>query len=308
MLTQAIAGTLAGCIGCQAGVELLEREVKNSLNLFTLATCIFVSLEGLIFHSRFFTVKQAIPTRVYLKIVVIFFIVNLCNNYAMKCNIYFPLFIIFKSGSLLANILFGFVLRNRFYSRKEVASVIIVTCGIVIFTLASYELKSRPTNQESPQFFGIQPFFIGVLLLTTALMLSAYLGVCQEDMYAKHGKHSKESMFMVHLLSIPGFALLSGEIGDALHAVNSTPPMTVLGFGLLLPSAWCYIIGICFLQLFTCRAPPPPILRRHVLSCQASATPAIIRRGSKRASETAAQPLAWPPMPRSQRFARGRSH
>lgn len=37
----------------------------------------------------------------------------------------------------------------------------------------------------------------GVLLLTTALMLSAYLGVCQEDMYAKHGKHSKESMFMV---------------------------------------------------------------------------------------------------------------
>ncbi|VDO88893.1 unnamed protein product [Heligmosomoides polygyrus] len=75
------------------------REVKNSLNLFTLATCIFVSLEGLIFHSRFFTVKQAIPTRVYLKIVVIFFIVNLCNNYAMKCNIYFPLFIIFKSVS-----------------------------------------------------------------------------------------------------------------------------------------------------------------------------------------------------------------
>ena len=35
------------------------------------------------------------------------------------------------------------------------------------------------------------------MLLTTALVLSAYLGVCQEEMYAKYGKHAKESMFMV---------------------------------------------------------------------------------------------------------------
>ncbi|EPB72852.1 hypothetical protein ANCCEY_08066 [Ancylostoma ceylanicum] len=62
MLAQAVAGALAGCVGCQAGVEMLQKEVKDSLNLLTLATCVFVSLEGLIFH-RMLRVKQEIPTR-----------------------------------------------------------------------------------------------------------------------------------------------------------------------------------------------------------------------------------------------------
>ncbi|XGW26071.1 hypothetical protein V3C99_007020, partial [Haemonchus contortus] len=248
MLLQSIAGTLAGCVGCQAGVELLEREVKNSLNLFTLVTCIFVALEGLIFHSKMFTVRQAIPTRVYLKIVVIFFIVNLCNNYAIKCDIYFPLFIIFKSGSLLANIILGYTLRNHFYTRKQISSVIAVTCGIVIFTLASYDPTAHPKSPETVRFFSIQPFFIGIFLLTAALMLSAYLGVCQEDMYRTYGKHAKESMFMVHLLSIPGYALLGPEIVKAFDGASRTPPLNILGYDLILPRAWGYILGICVLQ------------------------------------------------------------
>ncbi|KAL6737730.1 hypothetical protein Aduo_011349 [Ancylostoma duodenale] len=195
MLAQAVAGALAGCVGCQAGVEMLQREVKDSLNLLTLATCVFVALEGLIFH-RMLRVKQAIPTRVYFKIVCIFFVVNFCNNYAIKCDVYFPLFIIFKSGSLLANIIFGYTLRGHSYTTREIFSVFIVTGGIVIFTLASYERKPS-ASASALQFFGIPPFFIGVALLTIALMLSAYLGVCQEDMYREHGKHAKECMFMV---------------------------------------------------------------------------------------------------------------
>ncbi|KAK6039006.1 UAA transporter family protein [Cooperia oncophora] len=185
---------------------------------------------------------------VYLKIVVIFFIVNLCNNYAIKCDIYFPLFIIFKSGSLLANIIFGFVLRNHYYTRKQISSVIAVTCGIVIFTLASYDPTTNPKTTGPAWFFSIQPFFIGVFLLTAALMLSAYLGVCQEDMYRTYGKHAKESMFMVHFLSIPGYALLGDEIIEAFYAANRTPSMNILGYDLLLPTAWGYILGICVLQ------------------------------------------------------------
>ncbi|CAJ0604440.1 unnamed protein product [Cylicocyclus nassatus] len=247
MLAQAVAGTIAGCVGCQAGVELLQKEVKNSLNLLTLATCVFVSLQGLIFHSKMLTVRQEIPTRVYLKIVIIFFIVNLCNNTAIKCDIYFPLFIIFKSGSLLANILFGLLLRGHSYTTREIFSVFVVTGGIVIFTLASYE--NKPSDPSSTfDFFGIPPFFIGVALLSIALMLSAYLGVCQEEMYARYGKHAKESMFMVHTLSIPGYALLGGEIIQAFHAANTTEPFSLLGYDLIVPTAWVYIVGICVLQ------------------------------------------------------------
>ncbi|KAK6015430.1 UAA transporter family protein, partial [Ostertagia ostertagi] len=165
---------------------------------------------------------------VYLKIVVIFFIVNLCNNYSIKCDIYFPLFIIFKSGSLLANIILGFTLRNHFYTRKQIASVISVTCGIVLFTLASYDPVANSKASESVRFFSIQPFFI-------------------EDMYRVYGKHAKESMFMVHFLSIPGYALLGDEIVEAFHAANHTPPLSIFGCDLFIPTAWGYILGICVL-------------------------------------------------------------
>ncbi|KAJ1373110.1 hypothetical protein KIN20_035445 [Parelaphostrongylus tenuis] len=251
MIVQAIAGTLAGCVGCQAGVELLDRQVKNSLNLLTLTTCIFVSLEGLLFYSKLFTVKLSIPIRVYLKIAVLFFFVNLCNNYAIRCNIYFPLFIIFKSGSLLANIILGYLLRGHYYSLREVFSVVMVTAGIAIFTLASYERRnsaSATTSAEMSTVLSIPIFFIGVALLTIALLLSAYLGVCQEDMYRIYGKHAKESMYMVHFLSIPGFALVGSDIIEAFHAAVNTPPISLLGYDLLLPSAWCSIFGICILQ------------------------------------------------------------
>ncbi|KAK5971456.1 UDP-xylose and UDP-N-acetylglucosamine transporter [Trichostrongylus colubriformis] len=151
-------------------------------------------------------------------------------------------------GSLLANIILGFTLRNRFYTRKQIASVIAVTCGIIIFTLASYNPSAYPKTSDSVRFFSIQPFFTGIFLLTAALLLSAYLGVCQEDMYGTYGKHAKESMFMVHFLSIPAYALLGNEITDAFHATNITPPLSIFGYDLLLPRAWAYILGICVLQ------------------------------------------------------------
>ncbi|KAE9419840.1 hypothetical protein Angca_004251, partial [Angiostrongylus cantonensis] len=225
--------------------------VKNSLNLLTLSTCVFVSLEGLIFYSKLFTVKLSIPIRVYLKIAVLFFFVNLCNNYAVRCNIYFPLFIIFKSGSLLANIVFGYLLRGHHYSSREVFAVLMVTGGIAIFTLASYEPKASaaaPASSEMSMFLSIPIFFIGIALLTIALTLSAYLGVCQEDMYRIYGKHAKESMYMVHFLSIPAFALVGNDIVEAFYAASNTPPISMLGYDMLLPSAWCSIFGICILQ------------------------------------------------------------
>ncbi|KJH45043.1 UAA transporter family protein [Dictyocaulus viviparus] len=274
MIVRTIVHTLAGCVGCQAGVELLNRQVKNSLNLLTLTTCIFVSLEGLFYYWKSNTVKQSIPTRyeicfrsfrvcllyyyvifmklfsVYIKIVVLFFFVNLCNNYAIRCDVYFPLFIIFKSGSLLANIVFGYMLRGHYYTSREVFSVIIVTGGIIIFTLASYEKRTSMTTEPLNNAFilSIPPFFVGVSLLSIALVLSAYLGVCQEDMYRIYGKHVKESMFMVHFLSIPGFALIGNDIIEAFQAANKTPSLHMFGYDLVLPTAWCCIFGICILQ------------------------------------------------------------
>ncbi|CAD6191969.1 unnamed protein product [Caenorhabditis auriculariae] len=248
MAEPVIASALLGCVGCQAGVEYLQTKVKESLNLLTFASFCFTAFIGLIFQSRFFTVSNRIPISAYVQIVVIFFIVNMANNYAIKFDIYFPLFIIFKSGTLLVNMLLGAVLRNYRYTFSQISAVIIVTIGIVLFTLASYTPKEK-TSAVHGLWLPVPPFFIGILLLTIALVLSAYLGIIQEQFYQTYGKHNDEMMFYVHFLSIPAFALLGEELKDAWSAANAT---STIGLGV--PSAWAYIAAICVLQYLCTRS------------------------------------------------------
>ncbi|PAV83979.1 hypothetical protein WR25_21854 [Diploscapter pachys] len=147
MATTAIASTLVGCVGCQAGVEFLQKRFDANLSLVTLAQFAFVVVAKLL-TSRFEVwTGQKIPTRAYLKIVAIVFVVNLCNNSSIGYGVHFPLFIIFKSGSLLANMLLGILLRGYHYSVREIYSVLLVTGGVIIFTIASYDSTS-PVHSE----------------------------------------------------------------------------------------------------------------------------------------------------------------
>ncbi|CAB3410067.1 unnamed protein product [Caenorhabditis bovis] len=254
LMAGVITTTLLGCVGCQAGIEYLQKYVKDSLNLITFSSFVFTSVYGLIFHSKFFTVSNKIPIRSYAAIVAIFFTVNMANNYALKFAIYFPLFIIFKSGTLLANMTLGYIIRGYRYSLKQILSVVVVTAGIIIFTLASYE----PKNQSDAIRYGansmewtipIPPFIVGIVLLSFALILSAYLGIYQETFYQRHGKHNEEMMFYIHVLSIPAFALLGDEMKSAFHFANHTPPFHIGSFSTVVPSAWVYIFVICVFQL-----------------------------------------------------------
>lgn len=91
-----------------------------------------------------------------------------------------------------------------------------VTFGVILFTLASYEQSQRKTAWHHPpefvQYLPIAPFWIGwfcfhfifigafvsgISLLTLAVFISAYLGISQERLYAKYGRHHKEAMFYV---------------------------------------------------------------------------------------------------------------
>ncbi|CAI5448520.1 unnamed protein product [Caenorhabditis angaria] len=252
-----ISSTLVGCVGCQAGIEYLQTYVKNSLNLITFASFVFTATYGLIFHSKFFTVPNHIPIKSYASIVAIFFTVNMANNYAIKFAIYFPLFIIFKSGTLIANMSMGYILRNYRYNIKQIMAVMVVTAGIIIFTLASYEPNSEMIRigiDTSNWIIPIPPFLCGIALLSFALILSAYLGLYQETFYQKHGKHNEEMMFFVHFLSIPAFALIGNEMGEAFESANSTPSFEVFGIDMIVPRAWVYILIICLFQFLCTRS------------------------------------------------------
>jgi UDP-xylose/UDP-N-acetylglucosamine transporter B4 len=90
--------------------------------------------------------------------VVIFFVVNVVNNQALNFHVPVPLHIIFRSvelynvslfstlyhvqGSLLASLLLGVLLMGRTYSMQKYASVILITFGIIVCTLATNQSVS----------------------------------------------------------------------------------------------------------------------------------------------------------------------
>ncbi len=84
--------TLAHCALC--------REDPGAGNIISFFQFLFVSLEGLVFVSRFFQVAPVIPIRKYILMVSFYFFVSVVNNYALNFNIPLPLHMIFRSVSL----------------------------------------------------------------------------------------------------------------------------------------------------------------------------------------------------------------
>jgi len=182
--------------------------------------------------------------------VMLFFFVNVANNQALTFGISMPLLIVFRSGSLMANLLLGVVLKHRIYSLRKYVSVCVITLGIIICTMASpaqqnEKLLENPTNQWS---FPVSRVLIGVALLSGALLTSAYLGLCQEDIYRNFGNHSQELMLYVHMLSLPAFLLLWPDISAAAQEFNSSRIPKIFGFYLFLPKLWWHLLFTCILQ------------------------------------------------------------
>ncbi|KHJ87379.1 hypothetical protein OESDEN_12849 [Oesophagostomum dentatum] len=92
--------------------------------------------------------KQIDPTfndeflsRGYIPTVITFFTVNVVNNQALNFHVPVPLHIIFRSGSLLANLLLSVILLKKKYSLRKYLSVFAITLGIIICTLATSDLE-----------------------------------------------------------------------------------------------------------------------------------------------------------------------
>ena len=98
------------------------------------------------------------------------------NNYALNFNIPMPLHMIFRAGSLIANMLMGIVMLGKRYTTTKYMSVLMITAGIGICTFMSAKTPQASESAEGDLFW----LSVGVFLLTFALMLSARMGIYQE--------------------------------------------------------------------------------------------------------------------------------
>lgn len=174
-----------------------------------------------------------------------FFVVSVCNNYAFDFNIPMPLHMIFRAGSLIANMIMGIIILKKSYEFSKYLSVFMISAGIVICTLISgSNVESTQVNPGVEEEGSFSVFFwwtLGITLLTVALFLSARMGIYQELLYKRYGKYPDEALYYTHLLPLPFFFLLYKNILDHIQIANSSEIYTVANIDV--PIIWVYMIG-----------------------------------------------------------------
>ncbi|CAG2053229.1 unnamed protein product, partial [Timema podura] len=104
---------------------------------------------------------------------------------------------------------------------------------------------TRPGQENTDPSNMLQVYFwwvLGIVLLTVALFVSARMGIYQEVLYAKYGKHPREALFYTHLLPLPGFLIWYQSIVEHAGFLAQSEPFAIpiLGFGL--PKLYIYLI------------------------------------------------------------------
>ncbi|KAL6264557.1 hypothetical protein P5V15_004662 [Pogonomyrmex californicus] len=244
----AVICVFLGCCTNVVFLELLVKDDPGSGNLITFAQFLFIAIEGFLFTSKFGTVKPTIGIKDYFILVVMFFVANVCNNYAFDFNIPMPLHMIFRAGSLIANMIMGIIILNKKYAFSKYLSVFMITSGIAICTIVSgKEIKSlQQKNVEQVLTTPWEDFFwwtLGISLLTVALFVSARMGIYQEVLYSRYGKNAREALYYTHLLPLPFFLTLMPNIYVHWNFALASEPLRLPPIGVQMPSLLVYLIG-----------------------------------------------------------------
>lgn len=260
MNSKGVIAILMVYIGCGLNnvfLEYLIKEDPGSGHLITFLQFLFIACHGFIFTSKFGKVERKIGLYDYFSLVFMFFVTNIVNNWAFNFNIPVPLHMIFRSGSLIANMIMGIWILKKKYTISKYLSVGMITLGIIICTLLSSSKQIPKTcsdcsdNEDIKGSSDEDHFFwwiIGVILLTGALLLSARMGIYQEYLTARYGKNPEEALYYTHLLSLPGFIIYYNSIITHANIATQSEPFSIpfLNFGI--PLFWIYLIGNVFTQ------------------------------------------------------------
>jgi UDP-xylose/UDP-N-acetylglucosamine transporter B4 len=148
--------------------------------------------------------------------------------------------------------LMGIMILNKSYDVWKYVSVVLITIGIFISTIASgndvkKELASIDDNSESSFLW----YIFGVILMTISLFISARMGLYQETMYKKRGKHATEALFYTHILPLPAFLLLSTNIWSHFVIATQSDDVNIPLVNIAIKTQILYLI-INFLAHYMC--------------------------------------------------------
>lgn len=225
-----------GCCSNAYTLELATRQLPSAGTLITFAQFLVTTLSSLPYFLRFSPSPpfigfkpRAVPLYRWIVQVAFYLSTSLLNNTAFAYDVPMPVHIVFRSGGLVINMILGWLVQKRIYTRLQVGSVVLVTLGVVSSTL--YSTSTKPTSAAGEAAPDAGQYLTGVLLLFSALVLTGLMGLWQEQTFKLYGNQNwRESMFYSHLLSLPIFALRPESLLRDIQHANSTTPWW-FGFG-----------------------------------------------------------------------------
>ncbi|KAI6645982.1 hypothetical protein LOD99_13237 [Oopsacas minuta] len=262
--------SLSAVICCCVNVVVLEfllKEDPNMANTMTFCQFLFISTFLFATHSKFGSRPLAVPPVYHALMVTFFFISNVVNNWVFKFNISLPLHMIFRSGSLLVNMILGVLLMNKRYSLMKYLAVVMVTIGIALATTVSAKMVQNKEYGEDTEF---TIWLFGIFMLVFALISSSMLGLAQEKFVTKFGKHPQEAMYMSHILPLPGFLIFIPEILTNFSNFSRSTPINL--YILFFPKMWLLMIlnvassFLCIRSIFSLTTEAPSLTVNLVVS------------------------------------------
>lgn len=252
--------------GCCANVFLFERllndakHLPHSPDMGSLVTfCQFVMVAIVSSYPlidrqqswrRLYLRRNRIPFHKLMINMAIFFVVSVLNNSVWRFGLSVPIHIMFRSSSTVITMVVGYLFGGKRYNRDQIISCVLVTIGAII----AISLRNADPIQFLMESVNWR-FSFGILVLSTASILGAFLGIYTENLYAKYGNHWQEMLFYLHLLGIPLFGVLGKSIFHDFKTVWSAGPrITVLknaSISILEPLA--YLLLNCISQVICAR-------------------------------------------------------
>jgi len=168
------------------------------------------------------------------------------SNMAMR-YLNYPAKVLFKSCRVLPTMIYGVVVYNKKYSRRDWVAMVLLVCGLVVFMRA--DIKTSPS---------LHP--LGIALISGSLLLDAAILNLQDHCFAHFGSDEDEVVFVSYA---GGSAVLlaacvgSGELETALAFMDShfAGSPAFAGFSLL-SFATCGYFGVVCVTALTRRFGP----------------------------------------------------
>lgn len=259
--TLAIIMVFVGCCSNVVFLEMVVKEDPGAGNLATFLQFLFIATIGFFTVGKLGTAKRNIPFKQYLLLVGFFWTSSVANNYAFDFNISMPLHMIFRAGSLMANMAMGVWILKKRYPPLKYLAVFMISAGITICTIvSSSDVKApRETHEDAAEeerlkFIDWLWWCLGIAILTFALFVSARMGIFQESLYSTYGKHPWEALFYTHLLPLVIWIPTAPNLIGHIKLATETPVVDFLGFSLPRQVLWLilYVLtqGICISSVY----------------------------------------------------------